>query len=417
MANPNLVKRESVAVDPLAILANQLQEQEPELPKDDLEAVVTAFLLNCRISPLAVNEVSSDVAGMQELAQAGAWKHVVDLSESSSFFTSETLVGSKLPFAAQFRLKGLFRMKQFDELAQDALNILSEEEKLSQSSESPINDTVIALRLLLAEIKVMTGHGEEGIEQLSVMQHVLAALHAACETPDSRIRIHNWCLRVQCSTINYYVRQRQWRLAVAELNKMLENVRKQIAIAQTQVGTETGARNLRKLVNSDIIIQCVLSRTLMQVGAMKASELYCEGAWKLCTAGMSVVDQITRVAHRDDPRDTVWEQVQLTRGIVLFGRNKFEDAMEIFQGVMDRHHAKEGSGGSPAGAGGGVAGSSPYVALPPPPLAAALGQPAAISKQQAESFFSEVISQQEPVSEEDQPPPCPCPCPRKRNGP
>jgi hypothetical protein len=146
----------------------------------------------------------------------------------------------------------------FDELAQEAARILSNEE-MQSGSDCPI---ALAMRLLICETKIMTGRCDEAIEQLQQMKHWLQNGIAGALNDDSGEvgKISNemkkvtqlWEWRLQCAITNAFIRLRQWRLAIVELRAMLASVSVHFSSQSSQA-------------YSQIALLCLLSRVLLQV--------------------------------------------------------------------------------------------------------------------------------------------------------
>ena len=138
---------------------------------DAFDVYLTAFLSQCRAPPLDLNHVTADVAGLTLLAQHSAWKHVVEVS--ARMLTTPT---ADPAFVMRLRLEGLFRVKMFDELTVLATDILAAEEAKGPAAD---RGSVYGMRLLLAEIKTMTGQGEQSMQLLYMFRDELEQLLAA----------------------------------------------------------------------------------------------------------------------------------------------------------------------------------------------------------------------------------------------
>ena len=131
----------------------------PLCTSDSFDGFLNSFLSQCRSSPLDISRVGTDINGLKTLTKYSAWKHVVDMSPHVLSNANET----DARFITQLRLEALFRIKAFDELTTMATELLLIEQKkvesgvvLSSSYANP-NPTIYAMRLLLAEVKTMTG--------------------------------------------------------------------------------------------------------------------------------------------------------------------------------------------------------------------------------------------------------------------
>ena len=167
----------------------------------------------------------------------------------------------------RFRMEGLFALQLFDDLAQEAAKILSEEELAIQSNPSRSNsidsEVATAMRLLLCEIKVMTGRGDEAVEQLHLLQAWLLKVAELSEDIAMQKRAHCWLARTGCAIVNSFIRQRQWRLAISALREILSRLQQ----------NEKGSGDAHHLRDAIIVIHCLLARTLLQVFAIMMSEV------------------------------------------------------------------------------------------------------------------------------------------------
>jgi hypothetical protein len=119
--------------------------------------------------------------------------------------------------------------------------------------------------LLIAETKIMSGRGEEAIEQLFLLRQWLANTTESTSTKDRGDQSQNteMCsLRVQCSIINVHIRLRQWRLAVLELNTVLKMINKSISCNETEASDLSSSW---WLIACKVVLSCLLSRLLLQV--------------------------------------------------------------------------------------------------------------------------------------------------------
>jgi hypothetical protein len=199
--------------------------------------VVVIVSLSLRIPALANPKSLSDLT---ELEKAGAWSRIVDIC--SADHAGYRASNGTLSVHSRLLLEGMFRLKMFDELGQEATKILQEEEKTS----TPTSEISLSMRLLICETKIMTGRCDEAVEQLVQLRSWLSSTgeNSRCE----------WDWRFHCSIVNAYVRLRQWRLAIVELRTMLVLLEKGI--------DNTVSSNFSM---SRISLLCLLSRVLLQV--------------------------------------------------------------------------------------------------------------------------------------------------------
>jgi hypothetical protein len=122
------------------------------------EMMMHTFISKCKKFPMDTNAVPAN-ALIQTFALSSAWKQVVDLSSK----VNDTKTSSAISVTTRLRLEGLYRLKMFDDLSSEAGNVLVAERArfvvMQKDSEAYIqcSNTMYALRLLLAEVKAMTG--------------------------------------------------------------------------------------------------------------------------------------------------------------------------------------------------------------------------------------------------------------------
>ena len=212
-------------------------------------------LLCDSVIPLDCDATSLTPAGLQQLARSNAWKKIADISIH--------VVGHDDPFSAAFtfRATALYRLKLFDELAHEVTRALQHQESLLEQCTinddnilpfSSTTEKVVALHLLLIEVKSMTGRGEESLAQLYTLETWLSGY-----TPRTLPVILWWKWRITWAIINNLVKQRLWRQAIRELQILLADIR------DTQKGAEQSAEPL--LAAAEVIVLCRLSRLFVQV--------------------------------------------------------------------------------------------------------------------------------------------------------
>ncbi len=206
-----------------------------------------------RKQALAVEEVPPTLEGLLTFAATSSWQGVATLS-SKLLFEKENLPEQHLSLITGLRFEALYRMKQYDELATEAASILAEEEsRLAVEGESNrFNyNTTVSMRLLLNDVKIMTGRSEEALQQLLAMHKWLASL------PQESI-VTFWLWQVKCHIVNGYIRLRNWKAATLEMNRMLNDL-------QSLVQGCTNAETKIDLVKAQIVLLTRLARLLFQV--------------------------------------------------------------------------------------------------------------------------------------------------------
>ena len=215
--------------------------------------------------PVNPSAVPADLNGLQTLARSSAWKHVVDLASKLNDSSNEATIS--LP--TKLRLEGLFRLKMFDDLAFETVNILSAERmKLLRHNDGVEalrnSNNIYAMQLLLSEVKAMTGNSDDAFQDLCELRKELEEEITTTPSPVS-ISSHQWWLwRVTSSIINAAIRQRLWRMAVAELTGLLDSMRTKIEEI-TSLDTSSSSTFMESFRRVEVIILCHLSRILLQV--------------------------------------------------------------------------------------------------------------------------------------------------------
>lgn len=285
---------------PSANSSNNLQSTPAASPPQSSSSSflddVAAFLSNCRTIPLDPSTVPATPSGLQTFARASAWQYVVTLSaqlmqEQGPY--SDRHQGH-IPTVLKLRLEGLFRMKMFDELTAEAGQILDVEMKRQRLESAPERsfDLTNAMHLLQAEVLSMTGRGDEASTQLHALLHRLAQ----SAEPSAAF----WSWKTRNCLVNAAVRQRQWRAAMGLLMDMLGEIRR---------AREGGGPSVEDATRAEIVLLCRLSRTMLQLGAIRAGVGFCRQAEE-------------RFAALGREQDDVGHHVELARGLVMFSQDQ-----------------------------------------------------------------------------------------------
>jgi len=325
------VRRDQANIDPLAYSSGpstpQQQHNRTLTPKGHMESApfqklltpaeildteLKVFIGQCRKQALAVEEVQLTLEGLLTFAATSSWQGVATLS-SKLLFEEENLPEQHLSLITGLRFEALYRMKQYDELATEAASILAEEEsRLAAEGESErFNyNTTVSMRLLLNDVKIMTGRSEEALQQLLAMHKWLASL------PQESI-VTFWLWQVKCHVVNGYIRLRNWKAATLEMNRMLNDLQSLVQ-GCSNVETKTD------LVKAQIVLLTRLARLLFQIGSVKNGSLYYEKASALLASDVNVAKD-----------EALQSQVLLTQGLLLFSTEQFEQALDLFTTIID----------------------------------------------------------------------------------
>lgn len=152
------------------------------------------------------------------------------------------------------RLMAMFEDKQFDELL---LLIDSISRDPSQSSISQLPHFNISMCLLVAEVRLRSGHGDDAFAQM-------IALKDTIEYKSSFI----WKWRVDMSVINAAIRLRLYVLAIEELTKTHELIYSKISSYPMESQVKLN------LINADVSVLCRLGRLLLQTGSLHLAVHY-----------------------------------------------------------------------------------------------------------------------------------------------
>lgn len=209
-----------------------------------------------RKQPLREDSVTQDINGLQKLAKEFYWQSVANLSEkllSEQGKVPEHLLSR----VSGMRFEALYRMKLYDDLANEVSSLLVDEERKFKSDPDPKKfnyNVIVSTRLLLNDIKLMTGRSEEAVEQLNSMKLWLLNIEP------SNI-IFFWLWQVKSHLVNGFIRLRNWKGASLELNGMLNELQGRI-----QACNHTEDRT--NLLKGQIILLTRLARLLFQVRIM-----------------------------------------------------------------------------------------------------------------------------------------------------
>lgn len=306
------VRRDHVAVDPLdssapptATLNTPHQQRQPVSPKGNadsaapfqrlllpgeiLDIETKSFMEQCRFvlcvekinelnqyphfyrkQPITAQSVTQDFNGLIVLAQSFFWPSVLKLS--SKLLEQENTPEHLLSSIMRIRFEALYRMKLYDELANEVTAILVEEEKKmehdgdDQQGSSFNYNVVVSMRLVLNDIKLMTGRSEEAVEQLNAIKTWLTATANATTSESSNSSSNGgnnsivlfWLWQVKCHIVSGYIRLRNWKSASLELNAMLNELQQRVAVC-------TVAEDRTNLLKGQITLLTRLARMLFQV--------------------------------------------------------------------------------------------------------------------------------------------------------
>jgi hypothetical protein len=157
------------------------------------------------------------------------------------------------------RVEALFKLKMFDEIITLINVLLTILEKKIPFSPTFIDCTEILLRILMSEVKTMTGRGEESIHHLHILeQRILTHIKLHSSTDNSNCQSHHdWLYVLWAVKVNLSIRQHQPQLAVVELNNILNYVQSDTYLRSKYL--------IDNLIYVQITINCQICRIYAQV--------------------------------------------------------------------------------------------------------------------------------------------------------
>lgn len=216
------------------------------------------------------------------------------------------------------RFQALFRLRMFDELSSEIMRLGDlENAPLSTFAWSPLavdgepditRDATgakperpsaapipIDVRILSSEVHVMTGRADEGVQQLTQLLQRLrkgiaspAAANADVLTANvDTATLSQWARRVAMSLVNAFVRQHRWRLALATLNEIYDDLpggdEAGAAAAATGAGADDIASNgrpaqllisydMNAVVRTKAMLLLRMARIFLQIGGVDAAK-------------------------------------------------------------------------------------------------------------------------------------------------
>ena len=216
--------------------------------------------------PLDPSAVPVNLNGLQILARSFAWKHVIELSNRVSDSNAE----SEISLATKLRLEGLFRLKMFDDLSSETSMLLSSlknrlmlETDIVESLQT--RNSVYAMQLLLSETKAMTGNGEDAFQDLYQLRQEIDQQSDDCTEISQLSPSKWWSWRVTSIIVNAAIRQRLWRLALAELRGLLNSMRAWHKTILTSNSSSSSKELSGSFAKVEIVVLCRLTRVLLQV--------------------------------------------------------------------------------------------------------------------------------------------------------
>lgn len=349
------INRSRSTTDPLANFPDVEREEDDEDEEDDVEdeistldACINDFLSKISSPPVNVDTISRNTSGLHKLASCNAWAQVIDLSHELLKVANLSPFRDDGSLSDIFvcRMKGLFRLKMLDELQQELMSVLAIEESKFLThitgQENSIDteqggagtflsyccpaadafrvDNLVSLQLLFVEVKIVTGRGDEALQMLYLLKQWLSSTE---NENDKNVNVHEnrlnmWKWKVSWSLTNALIRQRLWRQGIKEMISLLDEINQANKMASGSSGMK------EKYCSAEIIILCRISRTLIQVGALRAAASYLDKAMDT---------KSTMSEYYISPLLDAY--MNLTRGLLSFSNDEFYDSCDLFKSVLD----------------------------------------------------------------------------------
>ncbi len=217
---------------------------------------VEDFLGRCNVLPIDKDTVSLDLEGLVELANSCVWKKVAENAE----ILLKDRNNKDYIIILQLRFEALFRLKMFDELTSEVITAIPQLISNPNIPESKASHIALSMKLLLAEVKFLTGRGDESLEQLYYILNDLKSNINAYDLNEAQTQF--WKIRTEMNIINIYIRQRQMKLVVNRLQSLIyENSEILKEINDTRSGDEFK----RQYIKSFVQLLAKFSRLLLSV--------------------------------------------------------------------------------------------------------------------------------------------------------
>lgn len=216
------------------------------------------------------------------------------------------------------RFEALFRLKQYDELTVEVSDLLpAVEADCADGLSRALLDRAASLRLLLSEVKCLSGRSSEAFEALRSLQDWLDALALLPSAGPHAVRLKFWSWHVSCHVCNAHVRLRSWRSAL----RLLRDLSAQLDQLLPACANEEERCDV---TNTKVVLLCRASKLFLQIGAVKAAT--------------SHHDLACRLMARNPPLAAdgyLQAQTLLLQGLLQFSEEKFEVAIDTFGTLIE----------------------------------------------------------------------------------
>lgn len=232
--------------------------------------------LSYRSIPLKVNDVPGSLDGLIALRRNHSWQDAYKLSSMlmNAPNVRNLLTVQDKEHITRIRFETLFRLKLYDELIVE----LTQELSILESDTGGLTDRAFnclhSYRLLLQEVRLVTGHGHGALESLLQLQHSLK------RTSTPSVWTTYWRWQTHLHIINAHIRLRAWPRGLLELRKLQKEVHGESGHGSpsgSNSATTPRSRLLHEeekcdLLAAQIIVSCRIVKLLLQMGALTQAQ-------------------------------------------------------------------------------------------------------------------------------------------------
>ena len=328
----------------------------------DQEQMLRAFLLlvdkvpapfDPKTLPSDITQRDNLVNHIEKLVTESAWSTIIEttsqmieiLSRRHECFLND---GKDLSPVILGRFDALLRMKKFDVLSEEIRVVLEEEHRLVGPVRGRFSSVRLQLTLLRLEVKSLIGSGDEAIEEVVAMCDAISTLlqtGAYKSLPNIGIKeIRFWSWRLRAALVNMAIKQRSFKIAASELNRLLQEVRSYTqSIAADSDSTSADEVSAKR---AEVAVLCRLARLFLHQGALKLGIQKCDEAMELLHSASLSTDRVASHVH-------------LTRGLALYSITDYEEASKLFEELMTTHEKDEAVSASDDGFASVIFGEEP----------------------------------------------------------
>lgn len=338
----------STGADPLSYLATPPQPPSsysptpphqapplsfPQRAQDSVDFLADVFLKNC-VLPVErqkgilpkLAEVPLSMEGLRELRNSCSWQDLLKLTQQllSEQHRQSTASLPERGAVLAVRFEALFRTKMLDDLQAE----LSRE--IDSLQGRPLVETefdrVCSYRLLLQEVRILSGNAGSVVEDLLALHEELLQLeHGEDNGDESRRRSWRasyWRWACSLQLVNAFLRLRQWRRALLELRKIQRGLADEGSAQHEEEKTD--------FCYARVALSIRLVRLLLQMGDKKAANAEYESA----------VNAVAKYpALTADP--FLQQSLLLVQGLLQFAEELYETAAETFSHLLDAERVRE----------------------------------------------------------------------------